>query len=150
MRVASPPATRAPSRIGGGRPVRRQSDNRVPARARCSRAPRWGACPRVFILAFSLPKDPPMMTSLWNRLLKRKSRPAQKKPSQGRFTPELEPLADRIVPAVTASFSPKAGVLSVFGDSQNNTIVVSRDAAGKILVNGDAVTIKGGTSTVAN
>jgi Ca2+-binding RTX toxin-like protein len=50
--------------------------------------------------------------------------------------------------ATTASFS--AGVLSVFGDSLNNSITVSRDAAGRILVNGGAITVVGGTPTVAN
>ena len=50
--------------------------------------------------------------------------------------------------AVTASFS--TGVLTVFGDSQNNTIPISRDAAGKILVNNGAVAVAGGTPTVAN
>ena len=32
--------------------------------------------------------------------------------------------------ATTANFTPGAGLLSVFGDSLNNTITVSRDAAG--------------------
>src|SRR5215216_1431813 len=50
--------------------------------------------------------------------------------------------------ATTASFS--AGVLSVNGDSLANTITISRDAAGRILVNGGAVTVSGGTPTVAN
>ena len=50
--------------------------------------------------------------------------------------------------ATTATFS--AGVLSVFGDSNNNSITVSRDAAGKILVNGGAISIVGGNATVAN
>jgi Ca2+-binding RTX toxin-like protein len=50
--------------------------------------------------------------------------------------------------ATTASFS--AGVLSVFGDSANNNIAVSRDAAGRILVNGGAIAVVGGTPTVAN
>ena len=49
--------------------------------------------------------------------------------------------------AVTASFS--AGVLNVSGDSLNNTITVSRNAAGQILVNGGAVVVTGGTPTVA-
>src|SRR5207248_9961563 len=52
--------------------------------------------------------------------------------------------------AIKASFSPTAGLLSVFDDNLNNTIGVSRDAAGTILVNGGAVTITGGTATVAN
>jgi Ca2+-binding RTX toxin-like protein len=50
--------------------------------------------------------------------------------------------------AVTASFS--TGTLSVNGDSLANTITVSRNAAGTILVNGGAVTVVGGTATVAN
>ena len=50
--------------------------------------------------------------------------------------------------ATTATFS--AGTLSVFGDSLNNNITVSRDAAGKLLVNGGAIAVVGGTPTVAN
>src|SRR3954462_2411420 len=52
--------------------------------------------------------------------------------------------------AVTASFDPTSGMLSVFGDALDNTITVSRDAAGTILINGGAVVIQGGTATVAN
>jgi Ca2+-binding RTX toxin-like protein len=52
--------------------------------------------------------------------------------------------------AVTASFSPAAGVLTVFGDALDNAITVSRDAAGNILINGGAVAVVGGTPTVAN
>jgi Ca2+-binding RTX toxin-like protein len=52
--------------------------------------------------------------------------------------------------AVTATFLPGAGLLSAFGDNLNNTITFSRNAAGNILVNGGAVSVKGGTPTVAN
>lgn len=52
--------------------------------------------------------------------------------------------------AVTASFSAASGVLNVYGDSGDNTIEVSRNAAGAILVNGGAVAIVGGVPTVAN
>lgn len=52
--------------------------------------------------------------------------------------------------AVTASFNAGAGLLSVFGDSLGNAIVISRNAAGTIRVNGGAVSIVGGTPTVAN
>ena len=52
--------------------------------------------------------------------------------------------------ATTASFSSNAGVLTVLGDSQNNTVAASRDAAGNILINGGAVPVQGGQSTVAN
>src|SRR6202142_1776180 len=51
---------------------------------------------------------------------------------------------------IKASFSPTTGLLSVFDDNLNNSIVVSRDAAGTILINGGAVTVTGGTATVAN
>jgi Ca2+-binding RTX toxin-like protein len=57
------------------------------------------------------------------------------------------------VPAVVASFNPAAG-LTILGDSLDNTITVSRDAAGKILVNNGAVQIQtsgpGLVATVAN
>lgn len=65
------------------------------------------------------------------------------------LSPSFEALEPRQLPAVTASFS-ASGVLSVFGDSADNTIEVSRNAAGSILVNGDAVAVTGGTPTVAN
>jgi Ca2+-binding RTX toxin-like protein len=61
---------------------------------------------------------------------------------------ELEPLGERVLPSVTASFS--HGVLNVFGDASNNTIVVSRNAAGAIKVNNGAVQIQGSTPTVVN
>jgi len=60
-------------------------------------------------------------------------------------------LAATTVPAsaaTTATFS--NGTLSVNGDSLSNNIAISRDAAGKILVNGGAVSVVGGTPTVAN
>ena len=52
--------------------------------------------------------------------------------------------------ANNASFSPGAGLLSVFGDNLDNTIAASRDAAGNILINGGAVPVQGGQPTVAN
>src|SRR5215207_7084187 len=52
--------------------------------------------------------------------------------------------------AVTSNFTPNAGILSTLGDSLNNNITLSRDAAGKLLVNGGAVKVLGGTPTVAN
>src|SRR5438067_10019946 len=67
-----------------------------------------------------------------------------------RFAPQVLALEAREVPAVFATFSPVAGTLSVFGDGLDNTITVGRDAAGKILVNGGAVAVTGGTATVAN
>ena len=76
-----------------------------------------------------------MALSWLRRLLKQKSRPVsragRKKPRPARFVPDIEPLAERILPAVTATFLPGASTLSVFGDALDNTITVSRDAAGQ-------------------
>src|SRR4051794_34287997 len=95
-----------------------------------------------------------MSLSWMNRMLKKKSRPlsrsANKSLNHGRVLLTLEALQERVLPAVKASFAPGTGLLSVFGDAANNNIVLSRDAAGRILVNGGAVTIQGGTATVAN
>src|SRR5439155_25071874 len=52
--------------------------------------------------------------------------------------------------AIKASFSPGSGLLSVFGDNLDNTILVNRDAAGSIFINGGAVSVTGGQPTVAN
>jgi Ca2+-binding RTX toxin-like protein len=64
--------------------------------------------------------------------------------------PLLESLEERNLLAVTASFAAGPGVLSIFGDKLDNNIVVSRNAGGDILVNGGAVSVKGGMPTVAN
>jgi Ca2+-binding RTX toxin-like protein len=50
--------------------------------------------------------------------------------------------------ATTATFS--HGMLTVLGDAAANTIDISRNAAGTILVNGGAVVVRGGSPTVAN
>lgn len=52
--------------------------------------------------------------------------------------------------AITSTFDPVTGQLVQFGDAVDNTITVSRDAAGKLLVNGGAVPVIGGTATIAN
>lgn len=54
------------------------------------------------------------------------------------------------VQVITATFDPSSSTLNIIGDAQNNTIEVSRNAAGGILVNGGAVAVQGGTPTVAN
>ncbi len=53
-----------------------------------------------------------------------------------------------MTPPITATFN--LGALTVIGDSGNNVIAVSRDAAGTILVNAGAVPVAGGPATVAN
>jgi Ca2+-binding RTX toxin-like protein len=52
--------------------------------------------------------------------------------------------------AITATFVPGTGVLTVIGDSLDDLVTLSRDAAGNILINGGAVAIQGGAATVAN
>src|SRR5262249_1680529 len=71
-----------------------------------------------------------------------------KEPSMFTF----EPVEQRTLFAVSALFVPGLGVLSVFGDAQDNNIDVSRNAAGQIQVtnNGINVPIIGQTPTVAN
>jgi Ca2+-binding RTX toxin-like protein len=60
-------------------------------------------------------------------------------------------LAATAVPASAATNAVFSnGTLSVTGDSLDNNITVSRNAAGQILVNGGAITVTGGTPTVAN
>jgi Ca2+-binding RTX toxin-like protein len=94
-----------------------------------------------------------MLLSWIRQVFKKKSRPivrsiGQRRPR--RAVPAVELLDERVLLSVTASFSPGAGILSILGDAQNNNIVISRDAAGTILVNGGAVRIQGGAATVAN
>ena len=50
--------------------------------------------------------------------------------------------------AAVASFA--GGVLTVNGDAIDNSLTVSRNAAGRLLVNGGAIAVSGGTPTVAN
>ena len=52
--------------------------------------------------------------------------------------------------AITADFDPVTGTLTETGDTVDNTITTSRDAAGTILVNGGAVPVQNGPATVAN
>ena len=52
------------------------------------------------------------------------------------------------IETITAVFD--GSVLTVTGDDNDNTIIVSRDAAGNILVNGGAVAVTGGSTTVSN
>jgi Ca2+-binding RTX toxin-like protein len=62
----------------------------------------------------------------------------------------LELLEDRTAPAISAIFSPGAGLLTIVGDALDNSLVVSRNNAGTLLVNNGAVPILGGKATVAN
>ena len=86
---------------------------------------------------------------IWKRLRRSSKRRATVgKPPRPRLA--LEALDDRIMPSITSTFSAATGVLTVAGDELDNTIVVSRDAAGTILVNNGAVVIQGGQATIAN
>jgi Ca2+-binding RTX toxin-like protein len=80
-------------------------------------------------------------------------RPGRQRPSRRVPLVELarlELLDRRILPAVTATFSAAHGVLTVMGDAHDNTIVVSRNAGGSILIDGGAVPIQGGNATTAS
>ena len=89
-----------------------------------------------------------MVLSWIRQLFNKKSRPFSRsgrcQPNPSRFVPAFEPLDERILPAVTASFSAGTGIMSVPGEARDNTIVVSRDVSGQILVNGGAIAIQGG------
>jgi Ca2+-binding RTX toxin-like protein len=85
---------------------------------------------------------------MWKKWIRSAPRPG--KPLGRRLALDFDALDQRIQPSVTAIFSPRAHLLSVFGDAGDNSITVSRDAAGSILVNGGAVRVMGGTPTVAN
>ncbi len=85
----------------------------------------------------------------WFSRFRKSARSSAKASSKSRHA-TFEQLGARITPAVNAFFNASVGALSVFGDSLDNTIVVSRDAAGALLVNGGAVSIIGGAPTVAN
>src|SRR5258708_7378216 len=52
--------------------------------------------------------------------------------------------------AIFGLFNSFTGILTVTGDQNKNSIVVSRNAAGTLLINGGAVPIIGGRPTVAN
>jgi Ca2+-binding RTX toxin-like protein len=86
----------------------------------------------------------------WFSQVFRSSRTSRKHPRRAPRVMAVEALSARLTPAVNAFFLPGLGVLSVTGDNADNTIDVSRNAAGQILVNGGAVAITGGTPTVAN
>ena len=90
-----------------------------------------------------------MFKSNHGRMIRGRRRPSRRRhPAVGATPPEM--LDARILPAVSATFLPAAGLLTVIGDAQDNAITVSRNAAGSILVNSGAVTVLGGTPTVAN
>jgi Ca2+-binding RTX toxin-like protein len=92
------------------------------------------------------------MLAPWIRTLfrRRRRRIARHRQLASRRAQGFEYLERRELFAVTGMFSPANGILTVIGDAQDNTITLSRNAAGAILVNGGAVAIQGGTPSVAN
>jgi Ca2+-binding RTX toxin-like protein len=81
----------------------------------------------------------------WTKQLARLARRGPKARRLGR-NPGFEQLGTRITPAVNAFFA--HGQLTILGDAADNAVVVSRDAAGNIQVNGGAVQVPG--ATIAN
>lgn len=55
------------------------------------------------------------------------------------FSPNVEQLEDRLVPAITSSFNASLGQLTVTGDANANTIALISDANGNILLNNVAI-----------
>jgi hypothetical protein len=90
------------------------------------------------------------LRSAWGWFRGGRRRPIRTRVPSFRFRPTVELLAERVLPAVTATFA--NGVLTVTGDELDNSIAVSRDAAGTLVVNGDGliVPVQGGTATAAN
>jgi Ca2+-binding RTX toxin-like protein len=92
---------------------------------------------------------------MWKRQVRdsQSGYPGRRRPSR-RVRPVnltgLEPLDRRLLPAVTATFSAAQGLLTIIGDAQDNTITVSRNAAGSILINGGNTTPSSRGATVAN
>ncbi len=85
--------------------------------------------------------------SQWVQKLTR-GRRKMHKTHKPRRTSTFERLGERINLSVNAVFA--GGTLAVFGDNLDNSIEVSRDAAGALSVNGGAVKIYGKAPTVAN
>ncbi|MGY8705440.1 calcium-binding protein [Bradyrhizobium sp. 18BD] len=52
--------------------------------------------------------------------------------------------------SITSVFSPVTGQLTIFGDTANNGVVISRDKSGRILINNGHVKTVGGEPTVDN
>ena len=63
--------------------------------------------------------------------LERRSRTRSRRAA---FLNGFESLDSRVMPAVTAFFTPSAGLLTILGDSLSNNLAVSRNAAGTLLV----------------
>jgi Ca2+-binding RTX toxin-like protein len=91
-----------------------------------------------------------MLSAMFRGLIRGARRRTSKAASSQtlRFTPAVVSLEQREVPAVLGVFA--LNTFTVIGDHRDNTIQVSRDAAGNILVNGGAVPVYGGTPTVTN
>jgi len=71
-------------------------------------------------------------------LLEKKFLSERTKRRRGPSAPAMEPLDRRVMMAVMASFSAANGVLTVMGDALDNSLSVSRDAAGTLVVNSES------------
>src|SRR3954454_9483720 len=50
----------------------------------------------------------------------------------------------------SATFDPATGTLKVIADDLDNSVTVSRDATGRLLINGGTIPVSGGVLTVSN
>ena len=83
----------------------------------------------------------------WSRKIRKNSR---RKKRGSIETPVFESLEGRVLMAVTASFSPTTGTLSVVGDALDNVMNISRAPDGRILINNGQVAVQGGTPDINN
>jgi len=91
------------------------------------------------------------ITSFLHALLEgRRRRLMRRRRKSPDYAPACQALEVRALLSASAVFVPSTGVLTVFGDAQNNALTVGRKRAGNINVNGGAVAIQGGSATVAN
>ena len=92
-----------------------------------------------------------ILRSFLQALLEGRRRRLMRRPRQSpAYPPVCQTLEVRALLSASATFTPATGILTVTGDAQNNSLTVSRDTAGDLLVNGGAIAIQGGRATVAN
>ncbi len=90
-------------------------------------------------------------TQLMSNLFVRSNRRSKARRAAKRWNNiAAETLEERVVPAITASFSAITGTLSVVGDAQDNVINISQDDDGRIEINNGEVAISGGAPLVAD
>ncbi|MCI0456007.1 MAG: hypothetical protein L0Z62_03385 [Gemmataceae bacterium] len=90
-----------------------------------------------------------MLRNIFGALSARSSRPSQPR-RRARFRPSVEALADRILPAITSRlFIVATATLSIRADGADDTILLTQDASGAVLINGSPFNLPNGTLQVS-